>query len=159
MAQNEMKAKPALPERVRSMEGLGGTLCDPKCWFRRDGTRHRVCCYRDRESRRHSSWRGTGPQPWQALALATVRESGLMSRTHTLSAFRHECNHLPISWIVGLTIVWLADYEERARTTFAVPTGPWLLWLAKPKFVSEALHQCVVERERSLEVADAHEDV
>ena len=24
MAQNEMKAKPALPERVRSMEGLGG---------------------------------------------------------------------------------------------------------------------------------------
>ena len=23
MAQNEMKAKPALPERVRSMEGLG----------------------------------------------------------------------------------------------------------------------------------------
>ena len=98
------------------------------------------------------------PQPWQALALATVRENGLMSRTHTLSAFRHECNHLPISWIVGLTIVWLADYEERARTTFAVPTGPWLLWLAKPKFVSEALHQCVVERERSLEVADAHED-
>ena len=26
MAQNEMKAKPALPERVRSMEGLGVTL-------------------------------------------------------------------------------------------------------------------------------------
>ena len=25
MAQNEMKAKPALPERVRSMEGLGGS--------------------------------------------------------------------------------------------------------------------------------------
>ena len=24
MAQNEMRAKPALPERVRSMEGLGG---------------------------------------------------------------------------------------------------------------------------------------
>ena len=24
MAQNEMKAKPVLPERVRSMEGLGG---------------------------------------------------------------------------------------------------------------------------------------
>ena len=24
MAQNEMKAKPALPERVRSMKGLGG---------------------------------------------------------------------------------------------------------------------------------------
>ena len=30
MAQNEMKAKPALPERVRSMEGLGRILwrCD-----------------------------------------------------------------------------------------------------------------------------------
>ena len=27
MAQNEMKAKPALPERVRSMEGLGVTVC------------------------------------------------------------------------------------------------------------------------------------
>ena len=26
MAQNEMKAKPALPERVRSMEGLDGIL-------------------------------------------------------------------------------------------------------------------------------------
>ena len=26
MAQNEMKAKPALPERVRSMEGLGITV-------------------------------------------------------------------------------------------------------------------------------------
>ena len=26
MAQNEMKAKPALPERVRSMEGLGVTV-------------------------------------------------------------------------------------------------------------------------------------
>ena len=26
MAQNEMKAKPALPERVRSMEGLGVTF-------------------------------------------------------------------------------------------------------------------------------------
>ena len=26
MAQNEMKAKPALPERVRSMEGLGVRL-------------------------------------------------------------------------------------------------------------------------------------
>ena len=25
LAQNEMKAKPALPERVRSMEGLGGS--------------------------------------------------------------------------------------------------------------------------------------
>ena len=29
MAQNEMRAKPALPERVRSMEGLGVTLCEP----------------------------------------------------------------------------------------------------------------------------------
>ena len=28
MAQNEMKAKPALPERVRSMEGLGRTATD-----------------------------------------------------------------------------------------------------------------------------------
>ena len=28
MAQNEMKAKPALPERVRSMEGLG-IACSP----------------------------------------------------------------------------------------------------------------------------------
>ena len=26
MSQNEMKAKPALPERVRSMEGLGRSL-------------------------------------------------------------------------------------------------------------------------------------
>ena len=26
MAQNEMRAKPALPERVRSMEGLGGCV-------------------------------------------------------------------------------------------------------------------------------------
>ena len=26
MAQNEMKAKPALPERVRSMEGLGAGM-------------------------------------------------------------------------------------------------------------------------------------
>ena len=26
LAQNEMKAKPALPERVRSMEGLDGIL-------------------------------------------------------------------------------------------------------------------------------------
>ena len=26
LAQNEMKAKPALPERVRSMEGLGGAV-------------------------------------------------------------------------------------------------------------------------------------
>ena len=29
MAQNEMRAKPALPERVRSMEGLGRTACEP----------------------------------------------------------------------------------------------------------------------------------
>ena len=29
MAQNEMKAKPALPERVRSMEGLGVILEPP----------------------------------------------------------------------------------------------------------------------------------
>ena len=27
MAKNEMKAKPALPERVRSMEGLGVAVC------------------------------------------------------------------------------------------------------------------------------------
>ena len=30
MAQNEMKAKPALPERVRSMEGLGVTVGRPR---------------------------------------------------------------------------------------------------------------------------------
>ena len=30
MAQNEMKAKPALPERVRSMEGLGINLANAK---------------------------------------------------------------------------------------------------------------------------------
>ena len=30
MAQNEMKAKPALPERVRSMEGLGVTVGRPQ---------------------------------------------------------------------------------------------------------------------------------
>ena len=29
LAQNEMKAKPALPERVRSMEGLGVTRAAP----------------------------------------------------------------------------------------------------------------------------------
>ena len=29
MAQNEMKAKPALPERVRSMEGLGVIAVQP----------------------------------------------------------------------------------------------------------------------------------
>ena len=29
MAQNEMNAKPALPERVRSMEGLGVTGTEP----------------------------------------------------------------------------------------------------------------------------------
>ena len=28
LAQNEMKAKPALPERVRSMEGLGVTVVE-----------------------------------------------------------------------------------------------------------------------------------
>ena len=27
LAQNEMRVKPALPERVRSMEGLGVILC------------------------------------------------------------------------------------------------------------------------------------
>ena len=30
MAQNEMRAKPALPERVRSMEGLGVTVERPR---------------------------------------------------------------------------------------------------------------------------------
>ena len=30
MAQNEMRAEPALLERVRSMEGLGRTLCTPR---------------------------------------------------------------------------------------------------------------------------------
>ena len=41
MAQNEMKAKPVLPERVRSMEGLGGNLGLPAKYdfkaFARDG--------------------------------------------------------------------------------------------------------------------------
>ena len=32
MAQNKMKAKPALPERVRSMEGLGGWWKKQKRW-------------------------------------------------------------------------------------------------------------------------------
>ena len=31
MAQNEMKAEPALPERVRSMEGLGVAGSTSKC--------------------------------------------------------------------------------------------------------------------------------
>ena len=31
LAQNEMKAKPALPERVRSMEGLGVAALGRKC--------------------------------------------------------------------------------------------------------------------------------
>ena len=30
MAENEMKAEPALPERVRSMEGLGVTVGRPR---------------------------------------------------------------------------------------------------------------------------------
>ena len=38
MAQNEMKAKPALPERVRSMEGLGlggGSIASPALYLSR----------------------------------------------------------------------------------------------------------------------------
>ena len=60
MAQNEMKAKPALPERVRSMEGLGRTAlhdlelvalwiadrsecATPELEFRRSGEHHSLC--------------------------------------------------------------------------------------------------------------------
>ena len=42
MAQNEMKAKPALPERVRSMEGLGGILWADWLWGKRLKLRKRV---------------------------------------------------------------------------------------------------------------------
>ena len=44
MAQNEMKAKPALPERVRSMEGLGLTVC-PELTLDEKGGYSSVGCF------------------------------------------------------------------------------------------------------------------
>ena len=44
MAQNEMKAKPALPERVRSMEGLGVTVC-PELTLDEKGGYSSVGCF------------------------------------------------------------------------------------------------------------------
>ena len=44
MAQNEMKAKPALPERVRSMEGLGVIVC-PELTLDEKGEYGSVGCF------------------------------------------------------------------------------------------------------------------
>ena len=44
MAQNEMKVKPALPERVRSMEGLGVTVC-PELTLDEKGEYSSVGCF------------------------------------------------------------------------------------------------------------------
>ena len=86
MAQNEMKAKPALPERVRSMEGLGVALdgqsnCMPNCSRSPDG--------RATEALRGAEvlpMRSSGPTDWITFAL----ERACAGADHSCGATRNE---------------------------------------------------------------------
>jgi hypothetical protein len=99
------------------------------------------------------------PQPGSPFACSTVCEPNLVCDANLLTARRSERNHLTVSRMVRLTVEWLAYYEERSRVAFAVPAGPRLFPLAKPKVNPEALHQRAVKVERPFEVGDAYEYV
>jgi len=96
---------------------------------------------------------------WRTFAGATVLQGGLVCRPDYHPGGRSEGNHLPIPRVVWLSVEGLADDEERARATCAVPPCPRPVSLAEARLDAEAIHQCAVEAQRALEIADAYKDV
>ena len=75
------------------------------------------------------------------------------------SAAGEEGDHLPITNVVRLFIIGLADQEERPWLWIGFPAGPRPVSVAKTLLHTKHGHQRPVERECAIEVFDPNEDV
>jgi hypothetical protein len=86
-------------------------------------------------------------------------QSGIVTLADGRTVLGRKGNHLAVARIMRLFVVRLADDEERARTSLAVPTCPRLLGFAEAQFNTEASHHSTVKAECPYEVADTNEDM
>src|SRR5688500_14415279 len=75
------------------------------------------------------------------------------------SSASEKSDHLPVTAIVGLPVMRLANQEKRSRHSRALPPGPRTVSVAETHFDSEARHQRTIERESPVKVTNANEDV
>ena len=98
-------------------------------------------------------------KPWRAFAGAAILQGNLMRRSNSGSGRRCEGNHLPISGVMRLPVIGLADDKEWALPICAMPSRPWLFQVTESQFDTEAVHHGAVEVQGALEIADAHENM
>ena len=142
MAQNEMKAKPALPERVRSMEGLGVAVC-----WRFIGSGWRCVAGDTKLVSIGISEVGAivvlvifGPQPRRTFGGSTTCQSDSVSLFNDCSAFGQERDHLTIAGLLRQFVVRGADEEEWAGARTGLPASPRPLPVTETSLDAECGH-------------------
>jgi len=100
-----------------------------------------------------------GPQTGQAFGCAAMRECSLVRAVYERAIACEERNHLSIPGIVRLFVKWPSDKKQWSSFSRSLPTCPWTSAVAEASFEPQAVHNGAVERESTLEVCDAYEDV
>ena len=142
MAQNEMKAEPALPERVRSMEGLGVAAC----WrFIGSGRRHmagdtKLVSIRISEVSAIVVLVIFGPQPRRTFRGSAICQSDSVSLFNKCSAFGQERDHLTIARLLRQFVVRGADEEEWTGARTGLSTSPRPLPVTETGLDAERRH-------------------
>jgi hypothetical protein len=98
-------------------------------------------------------------QPRRAFTGAAIVQRYLVGRTNGRPGGRCEGNHLPIAWMVWLSVKGLADDEEGARIARTVPTRPWSLSVTESQLNPQTAHHGIVEAQGALEIANADKDM
>src|SRR5213075_146545 len=94
-----------------------------------------------------------GPQAGRTLAGADVPQGSFVSRSDDCSGGRGEGNHLPVSGMVRLSVMGLADDEEGPCPAGTVPASPGSFSLAEAQLEAETVHHWTVEAQGALEIA------
>ena len=100
-----------------------------------------------------------GTKSGPALVSTPVLESDLVRPAHAVPVLCKKGDHLAASRVVGTSVIWTTDHEERSGTICTMPTGPWFSGITPPLLETQGSHQRLVEGKSALEVCHADEDM
>src|SRR5580692_11637316 len=104
-------------------------------------------------------WSVFGPESRLSLADAAIPQRHGINLIDDRPAWSQECGHLPVPHLVGTSIVWLTNDEQRTLSRGGLPACPGIALFAESLLQPQRCQYRTIEGQRTLEIGYANVDM